>query len=262
MKETRPQTLKWRILSIALPVTFFVVLMVLLQTQVIHQVFGFTTAQLPLPALICQQFFNNLPKIASNSWVTVSAALFGFILGSSLGFLSAAAATIKPRIFQGMLPLLVALNSISVVAMAPIMNRWFSSSFGAKAAVVTIACIGAMSVNAYKGMNDLPAFSQDLMRSYAAKDSVVFFFLQLPNCLPHMFVGLRTNVVTAMISAVISEFFTTESRGLGYTIKTSLRMGNQKVLGWAYIVAAAIVSILIYFVISLIEKQALKKRIQ
>lgn len=258
--KARTQTLRWRMLSVLLPVAFLVLIIALLQTKAIHQIFGFTTAQLPLPTQICTQFARNLDKIVENGWTTVSVALFGLILGSFLGFLSAAIASVKPRIFQGMLPLLVAINSISVVAMAPIMNRWFESSFCAKAAVVTIACIGAMSVNAYKGMNDLPVFSRDLMYSYAASDSVQFFFLQLPNCLPRLFVGLRTNVVTAMISAIISEFFSTESQGLGYMIKTSLKIGNQKVLGWAYIIAAAAVSIFIYFVITLIERRALKER--
>ena len=258
--KTQSRSPMWRMLSVVLPLAFFVILIALLQTQVIHRAFGFTTAQLPLPLLICKQFANNLAKIGSNTWVTVSAALFGLILGSALGFGAAAAASVKPHLCGGMLPLLVAINSVSVVAMAPIMNRWFSSSFGSKAAVVTIACIGAMAVNAHKGMNDLPVFSRDLMRTYAAKNSVVFFFLQLPNCLPRLFIGLRTNVVTAMISAIISEFFATESRGLGYMIKTSLKIGNQKVLGWAYIIAAAAVSILIYFVITFVERLALKGR--
>ena len=259
MKEQQ-QTLKWRVLSVVMPLGFGILVLILLQTKIIHGLFGFTTAQLPLPLTIVKQLAANFGKVGMNAWVTVSAALFGLLLGSLLGFLSAALTAVKPRTFGGMLPLLVAINSISVVAMAPIMNRWFPTSFSSKAAVVTIACIGAMAVNANKGMNDLPVFSLDLMRSYASSDATVFFRLRLPNCLPRVFIGLRTNVVTAMISAIISEFFATESRGLGYMIKTSLKIGNQKALGWAYIVAAAVVSILIYFVITFIEHRVLKSR--
>lgn len=104
--------------------------------------------------------------------------------------------------------------------------------------------------------NSLQPFSLDLMRSYASGKRNVFFKLRLPNSIPYVFVGLRVNVASAMVSSIISEFFATETSGLGYLIKNSLKMGNQKVLGWAYILAAALVSLMIYAIVSLIEKRA------
>lgn len=250
----------YRIASFVLPLSVGVILIFLAQTQVIHKIFGFTTAQLPLPALIIKQLIINHKKIFIDLCCTLKSTLIGLTLGSLLGFIAAALASVKPKVFKGLLPLLVALNSVSVVAMAPIMNRWFNTSFGAKTAVITIACIGAMAVNAYKGMNDLPNYSLNLMKTYAASTSEVFFKLRLPNSVSRIFIGLKTNVVTAMISAIISEFFATETLGLGYMIKRSLKIGNKKVLGWAYILVAAAISIVIYLIISFIERRVTKWR--
>lgn len=252
---------KWQALSIVLPAAFGVLMVILLETQTIHSVFGLRTSQIPIPSTVIEQLFAKFSKVRSDCWFTVSSALTGLALGSAAGFAAASLSTVWPRIFYGSQTVMVAITSISVIALAPVMNRWFSSSWGAKTAVVTIACMGAMSVTAYKGLNSLPQFSLDLMSSYAASKKTVFFRLRVPNSIPYVFVGLRVNVASAMVSAIISEFFATETSGLGYNIKNSLKMGNQKILGWAYILVAAAVSILIYAVVSLIEKRITKWRI-
>lgn len=252
MKSSR----KWQALSIVLPIAFGVLLVLLAQFEVVHHLFGLKTAQLPLPSSIISMFFDKFGKLVQDAWYTVSSALAGLLLGSLIGFAAASLSTMFPKIFYGSQTIMVAINSISIIALAPIMNRWFSDSWQAKTAVVTIACMGAMSVTAFKGLNSLQPFSLDLMRSYASGKRNVFFKLRLPNSIPYVFVGLRVNVASAMVSSIISEFFATETSGLGYLIKNSLKMGNQKVLGWAYILAAALVSLMIYAIVSLIEKRA------
>ena len=55
-----------------------------------------------------------------------------------------------------------------------------------------------------------------------------------------------------------SEFFSSETSGLGYMIKYTLKVGNQKQIGWAYIVAVSIFSILLYSIICMAERKMLK----
>lgn len=244
-----------------LPVSFGTFIIILLQTQAIHKLLNLSLKQLPLPSNIMSELVHNYSKILQDCVVTTSSVIIGLIFGSFIGFLLASLITEIPKVFHGSLTLMVALNSTPIIALAPIMNRWFPTSFGSKTAVVTIACMGAMSVCAYSGLNSLPKFSLDLMKSYAATKSEVYFKLRVPNSIPYIFVGLRVNVATAMIAGIISEFFATQTEGVGFMIKNSLKFGNQKALGWAYIIAASIVSIIIYELVLFVEKHVLKSHV-
>ena len=61
-----------------------------------------------------------------------------------------------------------------------------------------------------------------------------------------------------MLATIISEFFSSQTTGLGYMIKYTLKVGNQKQVGWAYIVAVSAFSILLYGIICFWERHAIK----
>lgn len=61
-----------------------------------------------------------------------------------------------------------------------------------------------------------------------------------------------------MLATIISEFFSGQTTGLGYMIKYTLKVGNQKQVGWAYIVAVSAFSILLYGIICFCERHAIK----
>ena len=60
-----------------------------------------------------------------------------------------------------------------------------------EAAYSTIVSIASMTLNAYRGLTELPPFSLDLMKSYAAKKLTVLFKLRAPNSIPFVFTSLR-----------------------------------------------------------------------
>src|SRR5208337_1554005 len=132
-------------------------------------------------------------------------------------------ATVFPKWGYGGLIVVSALNAIPIVALSPIMNRWSSTGMGQKIGVVSVVTMAAMAINAYRGLNDLRPYALDLMRSYAAKRSTVFFRLRLPNCLPSVFTALKINITSAMIASIVSEYFASSTAGLGFGIKDNLR---------------------------------------
>lgn len=247
---------KW--MGIILPAFFGLILILLLQTEVIHKLFGLKVLQLPLPGDIAAVFGNNFRDILEDTGVTILPALLGMTLGSLMGYISAMLATRWPDGGFGALILITALNSVPVVALAPIMNRWFGIAFLAKLVVVAVISIGAMTINAFRGMNDLPPSSLALMKTYGANSRDIFWKLRIPASIPHVFTALKVNVSAAMIGTIISEFFASDTAGLGYMIKYSLKVGNQKAVGWSYIAAAAIVSLIIYGIICIAEKRVLR----
>jgi NitT/TauT family transport system permease protein len=221
-----------------------------------HAVFGLERYQLPIPSEILATLMANWPKAMYDCGITVSGGLIGMVLGSLIGFIVAVIATQFPTWGYGGLTVISAINAVPIVALSPIMNRWFSDGMSQKIGVVTVVTMAAMAINAYRGLNDLRPFALDLMKSYAAEEGTIFARLRLPNCLPSVFTALKINITSAMIAAIVSEYFASSTNGLGFGIKDNLRKAEMA-MGWAYITVASIAGIALYLVIALIERKAI-----
>lgn len=240
------------------PVLLGLIVVVLLQSGVVHRVFGIKVLQLPLPFSILSAFWENQENILMHSVTTLVPAVCGLVLGSLIGYGAALFVTAFPTLGYGSLFLITMVNSVPIVALAPLMKRWFESDFSAKLVVITIVSTGAMTVNAFRGLNDLPQNVMDLMHANAASKGDIFRKLRIPNSLPSVFTALKTGIPASMLATIIGEFFSSETSGLGYMIKYSLKVGNRKQIGWAYIIAVSLFSILLYGVIRLAEKHVLR----
>jgi NitT/TauT family transport system permease protein len=243
-----------RFAKVALPTAVGLGFLAAWQLGIFHALLGLERFQLPVPSEIAQALASNLPKAAADCGFTVSGAFVGMAIGSLLGFGVAVVATVFPLWGYGGLVLVSAFNSIPIVALSPIMNRWFSTGMGQKIGVVTIVTMAAMAINAYRGLNDLKPFSLDLMRSYVATRREVFFRLRLPNCLPSIFTALKINITSSMIAAIVSEYFASSTSGLGFAIKDNLRKAEMA-MGWAYIAVASIAGIILFSIIVLLERR-------
>jgi NitT/TauT family transport system permease protein len=232
-----------KIKNVLWPLGFGILAIVIWQEGFIHKALGFKPFQLPIPSQIINTLHDNFDK--------------SMALGCLIGFIVAVIATQFPKWGYTGLSVLTAFNAIPIVALSPIMNRWFSNGFGQKVGVVTVVCMAAMAINSYRGLNDLKPFARDLLESYAAPEKVIFFKLRLPNCLPSILTALKINVASAIMAAMISEYFAAYTSGIGFGIKDNLRKGMMA-MGWSYIFMAALVGIILYLLILLIERRTIK----
>lgn len=239
-----------------MPMAAGVLFFILWQLGFFHLLLGVELYQLPLPSSIGATIVDKFPVLLAYSWVTLTEALVGILVGSLMGFAVAVLATVFPKWGYGGLFVLSALNAVPIIALAPIMNLWFGDGLSGKIAVVAITTMAAMAFNAYRGLNDLKPFAEDLMRSYGASRWAVFYKLRLPNSVTHMVTAMKINVTAGMIGAIIGEFFYS-SKGLGYMISNSVKVARMSE-GWAGICFAALIGIALYSGISIIEKYKLK----
>ncbi|MBS5932963.1 MAG: ABC transporter permease subunit [Clostridiales bacterium] len=254
-------------LSVILPVALGVLVFTLWQTQILHKILGTDTFTLPLPSQINRIIGDNLPKIMLNVKATVLVAVIGLAIGSFIGYLIAVLATVFPRWGTGGLSIVAAFNAIPIVALAPVMTNWTKDvssdasvrSMVAKVLVVIIVSIATMSVNAYRGLNDLQEFSLDLMKSYAAKNRVVFFKLRLPNSVPYIFTALRVGVPSSVISAIVSEYFAEYITGVGRQIRENIVIA-QYATAWTYIAVACLIGVSMYCLLMMFEGILLRNR--
>jgi len=249
--------MKDKILNIIWPLGFGVAMILVWQFGFLHLLFGLKSYQLPVPTEIIATLSHNISKVLMDCSVTISGALMGMLFGSFIGFMIAAIATFFPKWGYGGMIVVSAFNAIPVVALSSIMNLWFSTGMSQKIGVVTIVCMAAMSMNAYNGLNSLKPYSLDLMHTVAASEWKIFTKLRLPNCLPNVFTAFKINIATSIMAAMISEYFASSTSGLGFAIKDSLRKAEMAT-GWSYIVVASLAGVILYGIIILVERNAIK----
>ncbi len=243
--------------SVVLPLIFGAALITAWQTGLLHILLNTDEYVLPYPTRIITIISENTDKIMVNVWASVQVAVLGLLLGSLLGYLIAIFAATFPKFGSGGLTIVSAFNAIhwtkDVSSEAEVRSTF------AKIIVVTVVSMASMSVNAYRGLTELPVFSDDLMKTYAAGRLTEFTKLRLPNSVPYIFTALRVSVPGSVISALVSEYFAEYVIGVGRQIRENILIAQYST-AWAYIVTACIVGIVMYAILMVIEALVMKKR--
>ncbi len=222
--------------------------------------------QLPHIAAIFGSFVEpaqrNGPPLAqvlfSASVVTLGRAVSGFVMGAVLGGLLAILFTHSALLQRGLLPYVVASQTVPILAIAPMVVVWMRQAQLPHLAVPVIAAyltFFPVTIYALRGLTSVPPTSLELMRSYAATPLQILWKLRLPNALPHIFTALKISATASVVGAVIGELPSGLQDGLGgailnfnqYYVQSPPRL-------WATIVAAAVVGILFFVVVAVSER--------
>jgi NitT/TauT family transport system permease protein/putative hydroxymethylpyrimidine transport system permease protein len=171
----------------------------------------------PAPSEIAQALWEDRALLAENAWVTLREVLAGFACALAAGSLFAVALHLSPTMRRAFYPLLVASQSIPVVAVAPILVVWFGFGIGPKLAIIALVCFFPITVNALDGLRRADESAVKMLRTLDATRWQVFRRLEVPTALPFVFSGARIAVAVAVIGAVFAEW-AGSSRGLGHMI--------------------------------------------
>jgi NitT/TauT family transport system permease protein len=208
---------------------------------------------LPSPSAIFDAVLKWSPELAHNSWVTLRETVLGFLLAIMLSLPLAILISLNSLARRLLYPVLLGLQSVPKVAVAPLIILWLGLSEWPKIVVVVLVCFFPILVNIVAGLEAVPKTMLDLMRSLRAPPHLVFVRLRLPVALPHFFTGCKVAVTFAVIGAVISEFVAAQD-GLGYLILISTAQ-SQTPLAFAAIGLLTILSIALFYCIELIERR-------
>jgi len=208
---------------------------------------------LPAPSAIVLAAKDWAPELLLNSYVTLRETVIGFLLALVLSLPLAVVigfTTLARRIIY---PLLLGLQSIPKVALAPLVILWLGVGNWPKIAIVTLVCFFPILVNLVAGFEAVPGSMLDLMRSLRASEYITFRRLRIPVALPHLFTGCKIAITFAVIGAVIGEFVAAQE-GLGYLILISTAQ-SQTPLAFAALILLTVISIVLFYSIELLEKR-------
>jgi NitT/TauT family transport system permease protein len=156
-------------------------------------------------------------SLVRDIWVTGLETILGFVLGNVIGTLLGLSLWCSATVARIVQPFIVALGSIPIIALAPIMIIWFGTGLASKVAMATLSVIVVALVTSYKGALSVDPDQVSLLRTLGASKGQIFRRLVIPSALTDIFAGLRLTVGFALIGAIIGEFMSS-SEGLGHAI--------------------------------------------
>jgi NitT/TauT family transport system permease protein len=212
---------------------------------------------LPTPSAIWHQMAVNRNEILHAARVSGLNALVGLIVGAALGVVAAMVASRFRILGELTTPVAVAVNSVPIIALVPIFNNMFSTTSAIpRRLMVTVIVFFPIFVNTFRGLTQVDATKQELMRSYAASDAAILGKVRIPNALPFLFTGLKIASSLSVIAAVVAEYFGGLQDGLGSHI-TSAASNSAYGRAWAYVGASCVLGLAFYVASITIERLAI-----
>ena len=184
------------------------------------------------------------PAIFSNTAETLKTILLGFACACAVGIPLGVLVAVNRTVSEAVYPLIVFLNAIPIIAIAPILVVIFGTDITTRLIIVTLTCFFPIMVATATGMLDTPSEMLDLSRVAGASRMTEILTVRLPHAINFIFSGLRIGVTVAVIGAVVSEFVNAD-KGLGYLVTSSTAQFAIPT-ATACVVILALISVLLY----------------
>ncbi len=193
-----------------------------------------------------------------DTYVTGLETLLGFLVGNFVGTVSGLSLWYSRFVSRVVEPFVIALGSIPIIALAPIIIIWFGTALISKVAMSTLSVVIVALVTSYKGALGVDPDQVNLMRTLGASKFQIFRKLVVPASLADIFAGLKLTVGFALIGAIVGEFMSS-SEGLGHAI---FKAGSLYIIPkvFAALVATIALALLLTFVVGRTERRLMPWR--
>jgi putative hydroxymethylpyrimidine transport system permease protein len=207
----------------------------------------------PAPSDIASSLWSDRSLLATNAWVTLREVAGGLAIAIAAGFALALALHLSSTLRAALYPLLVASQTVPIVAIAPILVVWFGFGIGPKLAIIALVCFFPVTVNTLDGLRSIDPELPKLMRTLDASRLQTLARAEVPASLPYFFSGTRIAVAVAVIGAVFGEWSGAES-GLGHLILIS-QSQLQTARVFATVVVLSAIAIALFWSVAVAERR-------
>jgi NitT/TauT family transport system permease protein len=225
-----------------------------------------TDIKLPHTWDIASEFFatdavgaTTLERLAGAAVFTLRNAAIGFVMGTVFG-LALAIVLVHVRVLErAVVPLIVASQTIPIIAIAPLIVIGLKADWFGVAIVATYLTFFPVTIAALRGLRAYDPRALELMRSYAASRGAILRKLRMPAARPYLFTGFRIAAPAAVVGAIVGELPSLIQDGLARQIITGMQYYslNAEYL-WAAIVMSAVLGIGVYLLVAGVEAFVLR----
>jgi putative hydroxymethylpyrimidine transport system permease protein len=207
----------------------------------------------PAPSDIADSLWNDRGLLADNAWVTLREVVVGLAIAIAIGFAFAVVLHLSDSLRRAFYPLLVASQTVPVIAIAPVLVVWFGFGMGPKLAIIALVCFFPVTVNTLDGLRSVDPEQVKMMRTLDADRGRILRVVEIPTALPYLASGARIAAAIAVIGAVFGEW-TGSDEGLGHLILVS--QGQlQTARVFAAVILLSAIAIVLFALIGIAERR-------
>jgi NitT/TauT family transport system permease protein len=231
----------------------FVLLFVVWEVAV--RAIGIKEYLLPAPSKVWVEFWKRHAVVAGGAWVTTQEILAGYALAVVVSIPLALAVAYSRFMEHAVYPVIVFLQIVPKIAIAPLFIIWFGFGFTPKLLLVFLLSFFPIVVSSIAGFKSADRDVMDFARTTGAGRLRLFLKIGLPQALPHIFTGLKVGAALAATAAVVAEFVASD-KGLGYLL---LQYNGQldTPMVFATIVVLSLIGLAVYYAVEVIERLAI-----
>jgi ABC-type nitrate/sulfonate/bicarbonate transport system permease component len=238
----------------ALP-PLLLVCFVLLVWQTVADRSGLSAFILPSPIRVAQATYETWDILLPAIGTTMVETAIGLGIAILFGVAIAAMMDLSNLLRRALYPLLVASQTVQILAIAPLLIIWFGFGLLPKVLIVILICFFPLAVNTADGLSSADPDLVALLRSMGARRVQIWRVVRLPAALPSFFSGLRIAVTYSVVGATIAEWVG-GSAGLGlYMLRSKNALATDQV--FVAIVITSVISIGLYTLVYALERAVL-----
>jgi NitT/TauT family transport system permease protein len=206
----------------------------------------------PAPQVVAVTLVEKSDVLLANLWPTMIEAISGFLVGNLTAIAIATLFVHRKSIEMAFFPIVVLINSIPVVAKAPILVLLLGNGMAPKITIAAIVCFFPTLVNMVRGLEAVSSQTLELMHVLSARKWEVFLRLRLPTSIPYLFSALKIAASTAVVGAIVGEWIGSQV-GIGALIIQATYNFDSALL-YATVICGSAFSVLFFLTIRMIER--------
>jgi NitT/TauT family transport system permease protein len=252
--------------------------------DLVLQTWSYSRPILPAPHQVAIDLFtstltlapSNKRSLIYHAWVTLSATLLGFVMGTVLGVALAVFIVHNRAANRSLMPWIIASQTVPILAVAPVIVVLFfnlltgqnliAQTLGLNANGAQLVSKGVISmylsffpvvVGMVKGLRSPEILQLDLMHTYSASTFQTLRLLRWPAAVPYLFASMKVGVAASLVGAIVAELPTGAQSGIGAKLLIGSYNG-QTIQIWSALILAAILAGILVAIVGLVERAAVR----
>jgi NitT/TauT family transport system permease protein len=229
-----------------------VVAVLLVAWEIGVRLLGVKEYLLPAPSRIWSELAKRSNVVVGGAWVTTQEILGGYLVAVLVSVPFALAVTYSRFMENAVYPVVVFLQIVPKIAVAPLFIIWFGFGYTPKLLIVFLLSFFPIVVSSIAGFKAVDPEIMDFARTTGASGWKLFAKIRLPQALPDIFTGMKVGAALSATAAIVAEFVASD-KGLGYLLLQY--NGNLDTpMVFAVIFLLSLIGLAVYYTVEFVER--------
>lgn len=194
---------------------------------------------LPSPRAVLTRMWLDIDDLMRHLMLTTMSTIIGFVVGSTVGWISAMVFSLNRPVERVFYPYFIALKAVPIVVIAPMIALWVGTDLESRIIVVALTTFFPILVNCLRGFAHTDKNILELASVYRASNWQIFIHLRIPSSLPYLVSAMKVSAVLAVVAALVVEMMGGDS-GLGFILTVSVYRTDTEALFCVTLLTAAL----------------------